>query len=101
MKYLRKFENDDKEPKFKVGDYTICIDRNFEEIKNYIGVITNYKNGFYYIKYDYDKLSEDLSEGFRTYGELGIRPFTDDEILYSSSNEEELESILMANKYNL
>jgi hypothetical protein len=107
MKYIKTYEDINKEP--QVGDYVICddyFDKLTEFEANNIGQITSIDddvdNGApYNIKYN------NIPYNIRTWffynddHNYGIRPMSIEEIIFFSSNKEEVERYLQANKYNL
>jgi len=106
MKHLKKFENINKP---EVGDYVICknIENEDLSILDYflsenIGIIINNRTDFkkfpYLIRFD-DMPHELLIYSEKREGKDII--FRSDEILHFSKNKEDLEHIIVANKYNL
>lgn len=107
MKYIKKFENLQTEP--QIGDYVICKEIFFSEkkeelnnfLKNNIGKYINYetsKPDFPY-EVEYENIPEIIKKN--NFGDDNCRYFTRDEILYFSSNEDDFESYIISNKYNL
>lgn len=120
MKYIREFENFDSKP-VKVVDYVICDDMisditGLESfISNNIGqlilidqaYIDKLNSGIertegdeyaYHVKYD--NFPKNYHE-FCISGTDNTISFAEDEIIYWSENKEDMEDILLANKYNL
>ena len=106
MKHIKKYEQNIS---IEVGDYVICTDNgitndnNFEVyLKSHIGKIILIKK---YIKDPYLVLYENLPDKFKTYSStndnLKLIKFNENEIIHFSKNKEDLEHIIVANKYNI
>jgi hypothetical protein len=86
----------------KIGDYVICYDLALDfKLENYVGKIVNYKEHYFYVKYNYKELPN--LDGFESYGEIGVRPFNFNELIRLATKDEIKEYKLnkKANKYNL
>jgi hypothetical protein len=107
MKYIKKFENIKNIP--EIGDYIIFkntwYDENFDGIKflcSNIGKIVkiefpyNKKNALYHV--NYENIPNDISHVFSSDNTIAI-DFED--IKHFSPDKKELETYLMADKYNL
>jgi len=96
MKYINKFEMSEGKP--NVGDYVICSGDNcFNSeyktfIANHIGQILKIVE--LYMEIDYIDPDDDNN----TYTYCGI---SSSDILYCSKDKEELEQILISNKFNI
>lgn len=102
MKYIKLYESLDKP---QIGDYVICDDVTIPQIINTIGRIEKYYRYSnitypYYIKFD-DDFMDSLDSEELSYFENGLRKMSKNEIIHFSSNREDLETIINANRYNL
>jgi len=110
MKYIKTYENLTDEP--KAGDYVMCEESSETDsvieindfIKNNIGVIRSISQFIYDVPYiiEYDNIPDSLRGiylGFPEYN--NNRRMSRDEIIHFSSNKEDLEPYIQANKYNL
>lgn len=120
MKYIKTYETI-IEPEFgdepEVGDYVICeevLGNNFSDLMNYlsthIGKFIRYAEANdltdryeYPYLIEYKNVYKKIAENFRNGGRKGetCRAMNLSEIKHWSKNKEELESILVAKKYNL
>ena len=115
MKYIKTYETIEDE--LQIGDFVICKEKensytysiysqdDYEKLQyfleNNIGLIK--KKGkratsqpYYKVFYDY--LPDNIKQYFSP---KNLRPIYKEEILYHSSNKEDIEQILNAKKYNL
>lgn len=123
MKYLKTYEginfgNNSKIGDPKIGDYVICkeddlypnnksINLLMKFLNENIGQCINIVNDLYYI--EYNNIPELIEEFFRFDKKTGLiekkvtncRCMRSGEIIYFSSDREDLETILNVNKYNL
>jgi hypothetical protein len=105
MKYIKQFDNLSPDSnitknsiKVEIGDYVICSeydnDINFF-IENNIGEVIDLNCGYpYIVKYN------NAPEGLKNKN-FHRRGMYKDEIKYVSKNKEDLESILLAKKFNI
>ena len=105
MKYLKTYEEIQSEP--QVGDYVLCEDSSQipelnEFFKNTIGrIISKTINQAYELQYT--DIIENIERFFIYNGDTKtyIRIMYLDEIIHFSPNKEDIEQILINNKYNL
>ena len=111
MKHIKIYENTIKP---KLGDYVICYEKiNIgtdwqEDFMNFLSsnIGIGYKSPvtdvyFYYLVQYYD-IPYDLSGFFNTYDKkTNTRPMHIDEIVEFSENKKDLDSYVVAKKYNL
>lgn len=112
MRYIKEFENISKEP--QIGDYVFCSEQVGNKLddldiflENNIGQIvsiedryikpTKVKECSYFVKYD--NIPDNVKDVFSFYDDCRIMVL--EEIKFYSSNREEVELKIMANKYNL
>jgi hypothetical protein len=91
-----------KERKYNIGDYVICQEDNIPNtfrnfLSNNIGIITGYVASHTY-RVEFDEVPENYAHWFDK--DKG-RPMNNSEIQYSSTNKEDLEKYIYANKFNL
>jgi hypothetical protein len=110
MKHLKKYEQL-KEQEPKIGDFVICTDNGITNDKNFESYL-NTNIGKIILIRDNDKdpycvLYEDIPSNFKVYASIvhdkirKLIKFNRDEIKYFSKNKEDLERIIIANKYNI
>ena len=104
MKYLKTYEKIN-EP--QVGDYVICDEKMYDKVNiflnNNVGQLISRDPDEYGFKdeYDYIVKYENVPLDIKDYFLSNVRSFGREEIIEFSSNKEDLEAILDANKYNI
>lgn len=102
MKYLKQYENNRK---IRKGDYVLikvlssaCAKDSINFIESNVGQIEKFEEFHYQIKFDkYYDYTNSLGNKCSSKGYWA----TENEIIYSSKNKEELEIIISSKKYNL
>ena len=116
MKYIKQYEDEEIiiKDELKLYDYVICEDawmksqkekgREYLEVNNIlennIGLYIQKDDETYTIKYDGNIIPDNVIRFFSHNGTY-TRNFYRGEIIHFSPNKEDLESFILANKYNI